>query len=425
MTTQAPKGTYDILPNNPKEEWKSSFVWQQLEQTAKQIAFSYGFEEIRTPIFESLDLFSRSVGESSDIVSKEMYTFEDRAKRKLALRPEGTACAARAFITNHLDQALPISKLFYIGPMFRYERPQAGRFRQHHQFGVEVFGSSSYLSDAEVISMLYHFLTALGLKDLTVLVHSLGDLECRKKYKEALVKYLTPLKNELSEDSKKRLEHNPLRILDSKDETDQRLLKNAPKLMDFLSNASKEHFAKVCQLLEQLQIPYTIDNKLVRGLDYYTETVFEIVTKDLGAQNTLGAGGRYDGLLKQLKGPDIPACGFACGLERILQTMHNQSISLGKKQTPLLLLFPMNEDAFATALYIANLLRTHNIAVDIDPRQKKMGQSIQFAEKRKIPYFSAIGDNEMNTKMLTIKNLSNREETQVEFKNLVTTLENL
>jgi histidyl-tRNA synthetase len=414
----SPKGTFDILPQDPKEAWKSSSAWKYVETTAQNMAHFFGFLEMRTPIFESIDLFVRSVGKGSDIVSKEMYEFEDRAGRKMVLRPEGTAPAVRAFLSNHLDEMLPISKLFYIGPMFRYERPQSGRYRQHQQFGAEVFGSASYLSDVEVIALLYQFLQKLGLKDLQVLVHTLGDFECRAAYKHKLVEFLKPHKQELSEDSQKRLEHNPLRILDSKNEKDQTILQDAPKLQAFLNKHSRLHFEKVLELLHTSNIPYTIDEKLVRGLDYYTETVFEIVTKDLGAQNTLGAGGRYDGLVKQLGGSNVPACGFACGFERILQTMQTQNGFMGEKKSASLMLYPMDERAFKTAIELAGLLRNKNIAVDIDPREKKMGQSIQFADKLGIPYFAPIGANEMETKKLKIRNLKNREEKEVGFDQL-------
>jgi histidyl-tRNA synthetase len=320
---------FDILPQEPQPEdgWRHSDHWQYIESVMRKCAADYGFKEIRTPIFERTELFVRGVGEGSDIVSKEMYTFLDKAERSMTLRPEGTASVIRAFVEKNLAQQPGLHKFFYIGPMFRYERPQAGRYRQHHQFGAEAIGIGKPEQDVEMIDMLYEIYHRLGLKNLSVMINSVGDEASRAPFRKALGDYLFPFLEDLSEDSKVRFSKNILRILDSKDARDQEILKNAPILEDYLSEASKEHFATVKALLFQMKIPYVVNPKLVRGLDYYNKTVFEVVSHELGAHNTIGGGGRYDGLTALFGGPDLPACGFATGLERLLQTMVGQKVS--------------------------------------------------------------------------------------------------
>ncbi|NGX30517.1 MAG: Histidine--tRNA ligase, partial [Candidatus Anoxychlamydiales bacterium] len=320
MKYQIPKGLFDILPN-AKESFKEVNRWQYLESIINKLAIDYNFEEIRVPIFEKTELFLRGVGATSDIASKELYTFLDKAKRSMSLRPEGTASVMRAFIENNLSQEKKFHKLYYMGPMFRYDRPQKGRYRQHHQLGVEIIGDKSFEIDAEVIDMLVTLFKRLELKNLKLLINSIGDLETRTNYKKALLDFLKPNFENLSEESKARFDKNPMRILDSKDERDKKILKEAPSILDFLSDAAKKHFENLLNLLDKLDIKYEVDSKLVRGLDYYDDTVFEVVSEKLGgAQNSLGGGGRYNSLLKSLGGPDLPGIGFACGLERILQT---------------------------------------------------------------------------------------------------------
>ncbi|NGX44807.1 MAG: Histidine--tRNA ligase, partial [Candidatus Anoxychlamydiales bacterium] len=320
MKYQIPKGLFDILPN-AKENFKEVSRWQYLESIIKKLAIDYNFEEIRVPIFEKTELFLRGVGGTSDIASKELYTFLDKAKRSMSLRPEGTASVMRAFIENNLSQEKKIHKLYYMGPMFRYDRPQKGRYRQHHQLGIEVIGDKSFEIDAEVIDMLMTLFNRLELTNLKLLINSIGDLETRANYKKALLDFLKPNFENLSEDSKARFDKNRMRILDSKDERDKKILKEVPSILDFLSDGAKKHFENLLNLLDKLDIKYEVDSKLVRGLDYYDNTVFEVVSDKLGAQNSLGGGGRYNSLLKSLGGPDLPGIGFACGLERILQTM--------------------------------------------------------------------------------------------------------
>src|SRR3990167_6362931 len=310
MKIQAPKGTFDILPYGTEAPWLLSALWQHVEKVARDVATQYGYQEIRTPLYESTELFNRGVGETSDIVTKEMFTFQDKGGRSISLRPEGTASVMRSVIENHLFDRGPVHKFFYIGPMFRYERPQSGRYRQHHQFGTEAIGIAAPQQDVETIDLLLEFYRRIGLKSLKVLINTVGDAASRASFRAALLQFLTPHLEELSSDSKLRFEKNPLRILDSKDPKDKEIIASAPSILDHLSPEAKEHFSSVCRSLDTLQIPYEVDPRIVRGLDYYNKTVFEIVSTDLGSQGTVGAGGRYDGLLKTFGGPDLPSIGF-------------------------------------------------------------------------------------------------------------------
>jgi len=413
MKYSIPKGTFDILPQDPTPEgaWRASHLWSFLEETIHTLAKTYGYREIRTPIFERTELFVRGVGESSDIVTKEMYTFEDKAGRSMSLRPEGTACIMRAFIEKRLDQQRGKQKLYYIGPMFRYERPQAGRYRQHHQFGIEAIGDASPEQDVEVIDLLCELYRRLELKNLTVMLNSVGDQKTREKYKKALRTFLESKLDKLSEESKVRFEKNVLRILDSKDPNDQKLLEGAPSILDFLSDEAEDHFQKVQALLKKLGIPYEINSKLVRGLDYYTKTVFEVVSGELGAQNAIGAGGRYDGLTSTLGGPYLPSVGFAAGLERILQTMLAQNVPLPKPPHPTLFLIPIGDAAKETCMEILYKLRHEGIPSEIDWNSKKVGKSLEHAVSLCATYAMVIGDEELSSKSAKIKHLDTREET--------------
>ena len=326
MTIQSVTGVFDVLPVVPQEPWRAVHLWQYVEGVCKQLATDYGFSEIRTPMFERVELFKRSIGDETDIVSKEMYVFQDRGGRELALRPEGTASVIRALISEQRFTPIQALRYFYIGPMFRYERPQAGRFRQLHQFGVEVFGVGAAEQDAELIAMLFQLFRRLGLPQLTTYINSLGDKECRAKFREQLLGYLSGHLSQLSEDSQRRFERNPLRILDSKDHHDQEVLRNAPSIIDCLSPEDAAHFRRVQELLTMLGIPFEVSPLLVRGLDYYQKTVFEVASGKLGAQNTVGAGGRFDGLFKQLGGPDLPSAGWAAGIERIIHLLLKEGL---------------------------------------------------------------------------------------------------
>ncbi|NGX49106.1 MAG: Histidine--tRNA ligase [Candidatus Anoxychlamydiales bacterium] len=417
MKYQIPKGLFDILPN-AKENFKEVSRWQYLESIIKKLAIDYNFEEIRVPIFERTELFLRGIGGTSDIASKELYTFLDKAKRSMSLRPEGTASVMRAFIENSLSQEKKIHKLYYMGPMFRYDRPQKGRYRQHHQLGIEVIGDKSFEVDAEVIDMLMTLFNRLELTNLKLLINSIGDLETRVNYKKALLDFLKPNFENLSEDSKARFDKNPMRILDSKDERDKKILKDVPSILDFLSDGAKKHFENLLNLLDKLDIKYEVDSKLVRGLDYYDNTVFEVVSDKLGAQNSLGGGGRYNSLLKSLGGPDLPGIGFACGLERILQTMIEEEVYFPEKTGPFLYIIPIGEDAKDFSITLAKDLRHHKISVDIDLNAKKIQKSLGLANKLNAKNALILADDEMQKKRASFKNLEKREQQEIKFEDL-------
>lgn len=405
MNYQAAKGVFDILPRDA-QGWRESHLWQYVESQIRTLCNLYAYREIRTPLFETTELFTRSIGSHTDIVTKEMYTFQDKAGRSLTLRPEGTAPVMRAFIEKNLDQQGPLHKFFYIIPMFRYERQQAGRYRQHHQFGVEAIGSHSPFQDVEVIHLLWSFYERLGLKGLTLHLNSIGDTEARKDFRHKLKLYLRPYFEELSKESQERYEANPLRILDSKDPKDQALLKDAPNILDSLSDASRVHFEQICTLLQAEGIAYTLNPRLVRGLDYYNNTVFEITSNELGAQNSLGGGGRYDGLLKQLGGPDLPACGFGAGIERIIQTLLAQKVSIPSHPTPLLFIIPLGQEAEVAAFRLTNSLRKQNLPIELDLTGKKLKNAFRYADALGARFVTVIGENELKTETLEIKEMA-------------------
>jgi histidyl-tRNA synthetase len=410
MEYTIPKGVFDILPKEPKDEdnWRASDHWHYLESIIRKCASDYGYREIRTPLFERTELFIRGVGESSDIVTKEMYTFLDKGERSMTLRPEGTASVIRAFVEKHLDQLPGLHKYFYIGPMFRYERPQSGRYRQHHQLGAEAIGIGKPEQDVEVIDLLCELYRRLGLKGLKVMINSVGDEETRKPYREALTKYLQPHFDKLSPESQIRFTKNILRILDSKDETDQQLLEGAPSILDFLSPEARSHFEQIQLLLKQQKIPFVITPNLVRGLDYYNKTVFEVVSESLGAHNTIGAGGRYDGLVSMLGGPDLPSVGFATGLERILQTMVHQNCPFPPPPAPLIFLIPMGEKASQTCFNLLCHLRHHGLPVEMDLSGKKIQNGLQAAVAENAKFSVVVGDRELETGEIEVKEMATR-----------------
>jgi histidyl-tRNA synthetase len=412
-------GVFDILPNDVQNPWKNSHLWAHVEKIIRQIARDYGYQEIRTPIFERTDLFQRSVGETSDIVSKEMYTFEDKGGRSMSLRPEGTAPAMRSFIENQLHTKAPITKLFYIGPMFRYERSQAGRYRQHHQFGAETIGIRSPEQDAEVIDLLYTLYQRLGLQHLTLYINSIGNKESREVFRQALKDFLEPHFAKLSKESQERFDTNPLRILDSKDPTDREIISSAPSILDYLDEDSKTHFEELKQLLNLLKIPFQINSFLVRGLDYYNSTVFEIVAGELGAQNSLGGGGRFDGLLNLLGGPDLPAMGFGTGIERIIQTMIKQSCPFPAPDHPILFLIPMGNPAKKICFSMLQELRKQNIPSQMEFSDRKIGKSLQYADLIKARYVAVLGDQELEKKEIKLKEMTTGDETMISFEHLI------
>ncbi|WAL61755.1 histidine--tRNA ligase [Thermocoleostomius sinensis] len=398
---QAIRGTRDILPEEVG-------YWQRVEAVAREIFGRAAYREIRTPIFEQTDLFERGVGEATDIVSKEMYTFVDRGDRSLTLRPENTAGAVRAYIEHHLYAQGGVQRLWYLGPMFRYERPQAGRQRQFHQVGVEVLGSADPRADAEVIAIATDLLKTLGLKDLRLEFNSIGDRGDRQQYREALVNYLTPYKQDLDADSQDRLMRNPLRILDSKDAKTQTILQDAPSILDHLNPESQQRFERVQQLLTELGIPYNVNPKLVRGLDYYTHTVFEIQSDDLGSQATVCAGGRYDGLVTELGGPDTPAVGWASGLERLILLLQQLS---SPSAAPLdFYLVSKGDRAEAQALKLAQLLRQQGFSVELDLSGSAFGKQFKRADRSGAIACLILGDAEAESQTVQLKWLASGQQ---------------
>lgn len=418
MEFKSPPGVNDIIPIHVLEPWKSSYLWNFVENMMRTVAFEYGLQEIRTPLFEKTELFQRGVGETSDIVTKEMYTFEDRGGRSLTLRPEGTAPVIRALIENKLLHSSAMQRLYYISPMFRYERSQAGRYRQHHQFGVEIIGSESAEADAELIDIAYTLYSRLGIKGMTVFINSIGIASSRANYKKALVEYLKRHIHDLSEDSKIRLEKNPLRILDSKDPKDQEIIKDAPIILDFLDDLSLAHFEKVKSLLTATNIPFQVNPFLVRGLDYYNKTVFEIISTHLGSQNSIVGGGRYDGLIQELGGPDTPSTGFGSGIERILQTLIAQNAPLPSPPSPTLFLIPLGEAAKQTCFTLQKVLREAHVSVQMDFSGKKLGKVMAFADSLKAAYTAVIGDDELKSGEVTLKEMKTGMQYKVAIQNL-------
>lgn len=394
LNLQPARGTQDLLPS-------TCLTFRKIDESALQLASLYGYEPISTPIFEFSDVFHRTLGESSDMVSKETYTFLDRGGDSLTLRPEGTAGIARAFISNGLAQNLPL-KFYYSGPMFRYERPQKGRYRQFHQLGVECLGLESAQADVECIALAHDLIGKLGLAGKAELhINSLGDAESRKIHRDLLVSYLQDFKNDLSADSKVRLEKNPLRILDSKDANDQKILLNAPSLKNCLNQLSQDFFAQVLAGLDALKIPYIVNDKLVRGIDYYTHTVFEFVTTELGAQGTILAGGRYDGLIEQMGGQKTPGVGWASGIERLSLMV---SPDLFKKDHKIIAVLAAEDLATAKCLQISHKLRARGLQVEM-PASGNMGKKMKRANKVGAAYAIIIGSSELADNTVTLKNL--------------------
>ncbi len=397
-TIQAIRGTRDILPEEVG-------YWQKVEATAREILGKAAYREIRTPIFEQTALFERGIGEATDIVGKEMYSFKDRGDRPITLRPEGTAGAVRAYIENKLHALGGVQRLWYTGPMFRYERPQAGRQRQFHQIGVEVLGSGDPRADVEVIAIATDLLQSLGLQNLHLDINSVGDREDKQRYRQVLVEYLTPYKEELDPDSQDRLTRNPLRILDSKDQRTIEIAENAPRMWDYLSAESGRHFAQVQQMLTELGISYQLNHRLVRGLDYYTHTAFEIISDNLGAQATVCGGGRYDGLVKELGGPDTPAVGWAIGLERLIVLL--QQLDSTTPQANLdFYLVSRGTEAESRAFILAQKLRHAGFSVELDLSGSAFSKQFKRADKSGAIGCLILGDEEAANQTVQLKILA-------------------
>ena len=400
------KGTYDLYGEEARKVLALRNIFENIMNN-----FNYSF--IRTPVFESTELFKRTSGETSDVVSKEMYEFKDKKDRSLALRPEGTASVARCFIENKLYTDLP-RKFWYFEPMNRYDRPQKGRYREHFQFGCEAYGSNDARVDAEIISIPYHLFETLGLEGVKVRINTLGDNESRENYKKALVDYLKPHIDSLCEDCKERFNKNPLRILDCKVDKDNEILKNIPKTIDYLNEESKTFFDEVLSYLDSLEICYEVDPKTIRGLDYYTHTVFEIEAniKDLGAQNVLCAGGRYNNLVENLDGPATPAVGFGLGSERLLLALEHENIDIVDEKSVDVYVIPMTSDK-TFSFSLVYLLRTLGLSVETDYLNRKLANNFKYAERINAKYTVVIGEDEIEKEYFTVKNMKTREEEKV------------
>jgi histidyl-tRNA synthetase len=396
------KGTRDILPGDVER-------WQHVEAHIRSVMHDFNYHEIRTPVFEQTSLFTRSIGEQTDIVSKEMYTFLDRSEESITLRPEGTASTLRAYIQNNLGAHLPLVKLYYLGPMFRQERPQAGRLRQFHQFGSEAIGSNSPMLDVESILLPLEIYRRLAVNDTQLAVNSVGCESCRPRYRERLVKYLESVKKNLSQDSRERLQSNPLRILDSKDEKDRTWTADAPLMVDHLCEECKTHFDETRSLLDSLNVAYRVNGRLVRGLDYYTKTAFEITSSHLGSQDALAGGGRYDLLVKELGGKPTPGVGFAAGIERlmiVLEKKRSSSISHG----PIVFFVTTDEPARRWAFLRAHELRTKGISAELDYLGRSVKAQMREANRQAAKYVLVIGDEELRSLKAKLKDMTTGEE---------------
>ena len=412
MLTNAPKGTKDIMMDQV-------YKWHYVEKKWKEICARYGFKEIRTPIFEHTELFQRGVGDTTDIVQKEMYTFEDHGGRSITLKPEGTSPAVRAFIEHKQYAEVQPIKLYYDIPCFRYEKPQSGRLRQFHQFGVETFGTTNMVADAEIIAIGYDFLTSMGVTDLTLEINSVGCPECRAKHRKALKDFLAPKYDQLCDTCKSRYEKNPMRIHDCKSPIDQELVQGAPMMVDFLCDDCKNAFEDLQKNLDALEIPYVINPKIVRGLDYYTKTAFEFVTNSLGAQGTVCGGGRYDNLVEEVGGPPIPGVGFGLGKERLLMLMEANGVEIPKPSDCDVFIATMGEAAKLYGQKLLFNLRKNGIKCQIDDLQRNFKGQFKYADRLGAKYAVVIGDNELETGVATLKDMEKGEQSEVKFDDLI------
>lgn len=418
---QVPRGTQDILPGE-------SYKWQYIENKLQDIAKNYNYEEIRTPMFESTDLFVRAVGGSTDIVNKEMYTFQDKGDRSLTLRPEGTAPVARSFIENKMQHNVeqPV-KLFYIAPMFRYERKQKGRYRQFVQFGVEAIGVEDPLIDVEILSMLMHIYQSFGLKNLKLVINSIGDADSRAEYNKALVEHFSPRIDEFCSDCQTRIETNPMRILDCKKDRDHELVKSAPRMYDYLNDESKAYFETVKAKLDDLNISYEVDYNLVRGLDYYTHTAFELMSdsEGFGAITTLCGGGRYNGLLEMIDGPDKTGIGFALSIERLLLALEAEGIEIPNDKGLDVYVCTMTDEARDAAGTLLHKMRNRGIKSDMDYENRKLKAQMKDADRKNARYTIVLGEDELSSQSVDLKEMATGESKKLSFDELINTLEEL
>ena len=413
MKLQKPKGTQDILPAD-------SAKWQYVENVARETFKKYNYGEIRTPMFEHYEVISRSVGDTTDIVTKEMYDFHDKGDRHITLRPEGTAPVVRSYVENKLfapEVQKPV-KVYYIGSMFRYERPQAGRLREFHQLGVECFGSKNPATDVETIAMAYQLFNTLGIKDVTLHLNSLGNTESRLAYRQALIDYLTPMRESLSKDSQRRLDENPLRVLDSKEKEDKVAVENAPSILDYLDDESQAHFDEVRAMLDSLNIPYVIDTNMVRGLDYYNHTIFEFITTIDKSELTICAGGRYDSLVEYFGGPETAGFGFGLGLERLLLVLDKQGIELPVEESLDVYIAVLGSGANGKALELVQAIRYQGFKAERDYLGRKIKAQFKSADTFKAKTVITLGESEVESGQVNVKNNSTREEVTVSFEEL-------
>lgn len=413
MKLQKPKGTQDILPAD-------SAKWQYVENVARETFKKYNYGEIRTPMFEHYEVISRSVGDTTDIVTKEMYDFHDKGDRHITLRPEGTAPVVRSYVENKLfapEVQKPV-KVYYIGSMFRYERPQAGRLREFHQLGVECFGSKNPATDVETIAMAYQLFNTLGIKDVTLHLNSLGNTESRLAYRQALIDYLTPMRESLSKDSQRRLDENPLRVLDSKEKEDKVAVENAPSILDYLDEESQAHFDEVRTMLGSLNIPYVIDTNMVRGLDYYNHTIFEFITTIDKSELTICAGGRYDSLVEYFGGPETAGFGFGLGLERLLLVLDKQGIELPVEESLDVYIAVLGSGANGKALELVQAIRYQGFKAERDYLGRKIKAQFKSADTFKAKTVITLGESEVESGQVNVKNNATREEVTVSFEEL-------
>ena len=411
MVTSAPKGTKDILP-------EQVYKWQYVEEKFAELCERYGFKEIRTPVFEHTELFTRGVGDTTDIVQKEMYTFEDHGHRSITLKPEGTSPAVRAFIEHKQYAEVQPTKYYYVTPCYRYEKPQAGRLREFHQFGIETFGTGDMLADAEVICFANDFLGEMGVTDIRLRINSVGCPECRKKHREALKDFLKPNYDKLCNTCKDRYERNPMRIIDCKSPECQEIVKGAPMMIDYLCDDCREAFEELQRNLDALGIEYEVDPTIVRGLDYYTKTAFEFVTDAIGAQGTVCGGGRYDHLVEEVGGPPIPGVGFGLGIERLLLLMENLGVEIPEPDAVDAFIAVMGDEAKAWGLKLLRELRQKGLKVQMDTLARNVKGQFKYANRLGARYTVVIGDDEIKAGVVSLKEMATSEQREVKMENL-------
>lgn len=418
METSGPRGTYDILPED-------SFRWQIMESKLRETAELFGYSEVRLPIFEHTELFERGVGDTTDIVQKEMYTFHDRGDRSVTLRPEGTASCARAFIEHKVYNQIQPTKWYYMGPMFRYDRPQAGRYRQFHQFGLEAFGSDDPALDAEIITLMVRMVQALGLNECELHLNTVGCRECRPLYRERLIQHLKPLTGQLCDDCRQRVDRNPLRVLDCKHKGCQQAIKGFPSFADYLCTHCREHFEVVQKTLKVYDIPFILDSQLVRGLDYYTNTAFELQLPSIGGQSAVGGGGRYNGLIEECGGPSTPGIGFALGLERLLLARKNLDLDWVRPTIFDVYVAALDREYDQEACLLVDLLRRSGIQADKDYMGRSLKAQMKLAGKAEAGLVVVIGEDEVKQGFYTLRDMQRQEQQQVPRNEIVSRIRSI